>query len=143
MGKRELTLDAKIENLNQVLAFLDRRLDELECSMKAKMQIELALEEIFVNVSSYAYNRVGPASQEPGKVSISVEDTKDPLSVAVTIIDRGIPFNPLTQQDPDVSLPAEDRRVGGLGIYMVKKSMDHVRYEFKDGQNILTFRKDL
>ena len=143
MGRRELTLDAKIENLDRVLAFLDERLDELKCSMKAKLQIELALEEIFVNVASYAYNRNGAASQEPGPVSISVEDTEDPLSVAVTITDRGMPFDPLAQQDPDVSLSAEDRRVGGLGIYMVKKSMDHVRYEFKDGQNILTFRKDL
>ena len=143
MSVKELTLEAKVGKLDRVLAFLDQRLDELECSMKAKMQIELALEEIFVNVSSYAYSRGEEQEDKTGMVSISVEDTEDPRSVAVTITDRGVPFDPLAQEEPDITLSAEERKVGGLGIFMVRKSMDHIRYEFKDGQNILTFRKDL
>ncbi len=143
MGVRELTVEAKTENLSKVLAFLDERLEDLGCTMKAQMQIEMALEEIFVNVASYAYKRDPNAVYPSEMVSIRVEDTEDPRSVAVTLTDCGMPFDPLTQKEPDITLSAQERQIGGLGIFLVKKSMDHVDYEFKDGQNILTFRKDL
>ena len=143
MSLKELTIEAEVENLDKVLLFLGERLDELGCSPRAKMQIEVALEEIFVNVASYAYERADSSGEEPEQVSISVEDSNDPLRVEVTIKDSGIPFDPLAREDPDVTLTAEERAIGGLGIYMVKKSMDHVRYEYRDGRNILTFRKDL
>ncbi|MBQ8305395.1 MAG: ATP-binding protein [Blautia sp.] len=143
MSVRELTIEAKKENLDKVMAFLESRLEELNCTPKAQIQISVAMEEIFVNVASYAYQHLKNIKEGPGMVSIRVEDTEDPRSVAVTFEDSGIPFDPLSRQDPDVSLPAEERGIGGLGIYMVKKSMDHVHYEYKDGKNIMTFRKDL
>ena len=139
---KELTIKASRENFEKVLAFVDERLEELGCTPKAQMQIDIALEEIYVNVSSYAYpDGVNPF--KGGEVTIRVEDTEDPKSVAITLTDRGIPFDPLAKEDPDITLSAEERRVGGLGIFMVKKSMDLMKYEYKDGQNILTFRKDL
>ena len=143
VGVKELTVEAVTENLGRVLDFLNSRLSELGCSPRAKMQIEVALEEIFVNVASYAYAGDSGEGRQRGEVTIRVEDSKEPLSVEVTISDNGIPFDPLARDDPDVTLTAEERRIGGLGIYMVKKSMDHVRYECRDGRNILTFRKDL
>ena len=139
---KELTIKASRENFEKVLAFVDERLEELGCTPKAQMQIDIALEEIYVNVSSYAY-KDGVNPFKSGEVTIRVEDTEDPKSVAITLTDRGIPFDPLAKEDPDITLSAEERRVGGLGIFMVKKSMDLMKYEYKDGQNILTFRKDL
>jgi len=150
---KELTVEADLRNLDSLIGFVEERLEELGCTTKAKMQICIALEEIFVNVVSYAYGegaqgRPGqadaPAQDRPVEiVSIRVEDTDDPRSVAVTIADQGRPFDPLEKADPDVTLSADERKIGGLGIYMVKKSMDHMQYEYRDGQNILTFRKDL
>ena len=143
MGVKELTVIAKKENLTQVLEFVDARLEELSCTMKAQMQIDIAVEEIYINVANYAYKEMTDLGGDPGTVSIRVEDKENPRSVAVTIIDRGIPFDPLAREDPDITLSASERRIGGLGIFMAKKSMDYMHYEFKDGQNILTFRKDL
>lgn len=143
MSRKELTVEASTDNLARVLAFLDERLEELGCSMKAQMQIDIALEEIFVNVAQYAYADLPQQDHAANLVSIQVEDTEDPRSVAITITDRGVPFNPLAKEDPDTTLSAEERRIGGLGIFMAKKSMDHMHYEYRDGQNILTFRKDL
>ena len=140
MSIKELTVEADVKNLDKVLLFLGERLDALGCSPRAKMQIEVALEEIFVNVASYAYEK---SERETDIVSISVENSTEPLRVEVTITDSGIPFDPLAKEDPDVTLTAEQRKIGGLGIYMVKKSMDQVRYEYRDGKNVLTFRKDL
>jgi len=140
MSIKELTVEADVKNLDKVLLFLGERLDALGCSSRAKMQIEVALEEIFVNVASYAYEK---SERETDIVSISVENSTEPLRVEVTITDSGIPFDPLAKEDPDVTLTAEQRKIGGLGIYMVKKSMDQVRYEYRDGKNVLTFRKDL
>ena len=140
MSIKELSVEADVKNLDKVLLFLGERLDALGCSPRAKMQIEVALEEIFVNVASYAYEK---SERETDIVSISVENSTEPLRVEVTITDSGIPFDPLAKEDPDVTLTAEQRKIGGLGIYMVKKSMDQVRYEYRDGKNVLTFRKDL
>ena len=143
MSVRELTVEANKENLGKVMTFLESRLEELGCTPKAQMQISVAMEEIFINVASYAYEHLKEKQSGQGIVSIRVEDTVDPRSVAVTLVDSGIPFDPLAREDPDVTLSAEKRGIGGLGIYMVKKSMDHVHYEYKDGKNIMTFRKDL
>ncbi len=142
----ELTIEADIDKLDEVLDFINARLDNLGCTPKARMQIEIAMEELFVNVAHYAYteNRLYEDGDKPkGMVTIRVDESESPLSVEVTLADSGFPFDPLAREDPDITLSAEDRRIGGLGIYMVKKSMDNVRYEHKDGKNILTFRKDL
>lgn len=141
MSRRELTVEASTDNLARVLAFLDERLEELDCGMKAQMQIDIALEEIFVNVAQYAYAHLAPQDPSEKLVSIQLEDSEDPRSIEITIRDRGIPFDPLAKEDPDTTLSAEERRIGGLGIFMAKKSMDSMHYEYRDGQNILTFRK--
>ena len=135
MSMRELDIEAKTENLDQVLAFVDEELEKYECGMKTQMQIDIAVEEIFVNIAHYAYN---PAV---GKATIRIEVTDG--TVSLTFIDNGVPYDPLAKEDPDITLSAEERQIGGLGIFMVKKSMDDVKYEYKDGSNILTLSKDL
>ena len=133
----ELTLEAKTENLDKVLSFVDEHLEEQECPMKTQMQIDIAVEELFVNIAHYAYN------PEVGPVTIRVEVQKEPLAVTVTFIDHGVPYDPLAKEDPDITLSAEERQIGGLGIFMVKKSMDDIAYEYKDGQNILYIKKKI
>ncbi len=143
MSAINLTIEANTDNLDRVLSFVDHRLEELDCSMKVQMQIDLAIEEVYVNVAQYAYQHLPPEERRKGMVSICVEDLEDPKRVEVTFSDEGIPFDPLAKEDPDVTLNADSRPIGGLGIFMVKKSMDSVEYEYKDGKNILKFRKDL
>lgn len=134
---KELNVEAKDENLQQVLDFVNEQLEAFDCAPQVQFQVEVAVEEIFVNISHYAYNpEVGPAT-------IRAEVSKDPLSVTLTFMDHGKPFDPLVKSDPDVSDVGENDEIGGLGIFMVKKSMDYVDYEYKDGQNILTIKKNL
>ena len=133
----ELTMEATLENIPAVTAFVDQRLEELDCPMKAQMQIDVAIDELFGNIARYAYD------PDTGPATVRVDVDQDPLAVRVTFIDQGKPYDPLAKADPDVTLSAEDRPIGGLGIFMVKKTMDDVRYEYKDGQNILTVEKRL
>ena len=133
----QLTVEAKTENLEEVLGFVDRHLETMDCSPKVSVQIDVAVEELFVNIAHYAY------SPGTGSATIGVEILKDPAAIAITFTDRGKPFDPLAKEDPDITLSAEERQIGGLGIYMVKKSMDEVVYEYKDGQNILRIKKNL
>ena len=133
---KELTLEAKVQSLQQALDFVDDALMTMNCPMKLQMQIDVAVEEIFVNVASYAY---APAT---GPVTIQVEKQADPTGVRITFIDKGVPFDPTAKADPDVTLSAEQRNIGGLGIFMVKKSMDKMLYEYKDNQNILHLVKN-
>lgn len=134
---RELTIDAAVENIEKVTAFVDEQLEMLECPMKAQMQIDIAIDELFGNIAHYAYNpEVGPAT-------VRVEVVEEPLSVVITFIDNGVPYDPLKKDDPDITLSAEEREIGGLGIYMVKKTMDEISYEYNDGQNILKIRKHI
>lgn len=134
---KELELAATTENLNAVLAFVDEELEAVGCSMRSQMQIDIAVEEIFVNIAHYAY------SPEVGKATIRVEVQPEPPTVVLTFLDQGVPYDPLAKADPDVSLSAEERQVGGLGIFMVKKSMDDVQYRYENGRNILTLKKNL
>ena len=134
---KELTINATVENIEQVTAFVDEQLEALGCPMKAQMQIDIAIDELFSNIAHYAYNpEVGPAT-------VRVEVNQDPLAVVVTFIDNGKQYDPLAKEDPDVTLSAEERDIGGLGIYIVKKSMDDISYEYKDGQNILRIKKNI
>lgn len=133
----EMTIAAKVENIPAVTAFVDERLEALDCPLKAQTQIDIAIDELFGNIAHYAYQPgVGPAT-------VRVEVVQDPLSVVITFIDHGVPYDPLSKADPDVTLSAEEREIGGLGIYMVKKTMDAISYEYKDGKNILTLQKRL
>ena len=133
----EITLIAKPENSNAVKAFVFAQIADYECSPRTAMAIELSLDEIFVNIASYAY------ADEAGEVTVQVEVEGDPATLSVTFIDHGVPYNPLEKEDPDLSLSVEERQIGGLGIFLVKKKMDVVEYEFRDGQNILTIKKTL
>ncbi len=133
-GLSELTLDAKTENLEELMSFIAGELDELDFPAKNKKQIEIAVEELFVNIAHYAYT---PFS---GSATVRV-DKREQGQIVITFIDRGMPFNPLNNPEPDITLSAEDRQIGGLGIYMVKQSMDEVAYEYRNGENILTIKK--
>ncbi len=133
----EMKVRASVDNLNQVLAFVDTELEKLECPIRAQMQIDVAVEELFVNIASYAY------APGEGDAVIRVESTSDPKTVSITFLDRGIPYDPLAKPDPDVTLSAAERAIGGLGIFMAKKSMDEMKYAYRDGQNILTIMKKL
>ena len=130
---KELTIPATVENIEKVTEFVNGQLEEINCPIKAKMQIDIAIDELFGNIAHYAYK----------PETVRVEVTEAPISVIVTFIDHGIPYDPLKKDDPDVTLSAEERAIGGLGIFMVKKTMDEITYEYKDGQNILSIRKDL
>ena len=134
---KELTITATVENIETVTNFVNEQLEALDCPMKAQMQIDIAIDELFGNIAHYAYN------PEIGKATVRVEVIEDPLAVTITFIDNGVPYDPLAKADPDTTLSAEDREIGGLGIYMVKKSMDDITYEYKDGQNILTIKKKI
>lgn len=134
---KEMTVPAIVENIEQVTDFVNGQLEEIGCPMKAQMQIDIAIDELFGNIAHYAYN------PETGPATVRVEVTDSPISVIITFIDHGIPYDPLKNEDPDITLSAEDREIGGLGIFMVKKTMDEITYEYKEGQNILRIRKDI
>ncbi len=134
---KELTMNATVENITQVTAFVDEQLEALGCPVKAQVQIDIAIDELFGNIAHYAYN------PEVGVATVRVEVVQEPLSVVITFIDHGIPYDPLAKEEPDTGLSAEEREIGGLGIFMVKKSMDEISYEYKDGKNILRIKKKL
>ena len=134
---KELTIAATVENIETVTDFINEQLESLDCPMKAQMQIDIAIDELFGNIAHYAYN------PEIGQATVRVEVIEEPLSVVITFIDNGVPYDPLAKADPDTTLSADEREIGGLGIYMVKKSMDDITYEYKDGQNILAIKKKL
>lgn len=132
----EMVIEAAVENLPEVIGFIERHLEEAQCGMKAQMQICIAAEEVFVNIANYAY------APDKGNATVRIDVTEEPL-VIITFMDNGVPFDPLKKEDPDISLPASERRIGGLGIFMTKKTMDNVEYEYRDGQNILRLKKNL
>ena len=136
---KELTVDATVENIPVVTTFVEENLEQYDCPPKAQMEIDIAIDELFSNIAQYAYGK--PPAE--GKATVRVEVTENPLAVIITFIDNGKPYDPLAKKDPDVTLPAEEREIGGLGIFMVKKTMDEVNYEFKNGQNILTIKKHI
>lgn len=134
---KELTVEATVESIPVITEFVDEQLEQFDCPMKAQAQIDIAIDELFSNIVHYAYNPgTGPAT-------VRVEVVEEPLSVIITFIDQGVPYNPLAKADPDVTLSAEEREIGGLGIYIVKKNMNEITYEYKDGKNILKIRKEI
>jgi len=132
-GVLSLTVQATDENLDKVLSFVEAKMEEMECSFKQINQVALALEEAYVNVAHYAYTDGGLAS---------IELQQDGNVLTITLIDSGKPFDPLSKDEPDITLDAQDRQIGGLGIFLIKKVMTSVSYERKDNQNILTMVKD-
>ena len=134
---KELTIAATVENIVAVTDFVNEQLEALDCPVKAQMQIDIAIDELFGNIAQYAYD------PEVGNATVRVEVAEEPLAVIITFIDGGVPYDPLKAAAPDIALPAEERQLGGLGIYMVKKTMDEITYEYKDGKNILSIKKKL
>ncbi len=132
---KEITLNAATENLDAVLDFVNAELQAKDFPMKACMQIAIAVEEIFVNIAHYAY------AGDVGKATVKCGISGVPPEAEIVFADSGIPYNPLLKTDPDTTLSAEERDIGGLGILMVKKSMDSVEYNYENGQNILTIKK--
>ena len=131
---KEFTIEAKVNNLGQVTSFVSEQLEQMDCPPAVQMQIELAVDEIFTNISMYAY---APGT---GNVTVKVDSDK-PKMITLIFIDKGVPYDPLKKEDPDTTLPASERQIGGLGIFLVKKTMDDMAYEYRDGQNILTLIK--
>lgn len=131
----ELTIRAQVENLGAVQEYVEQRLESAGCPMKTQMQISLAVEEIFVNIAFYAY------SPGTGDVTVRARISEDPTAAVITFSDRGIPYNPLEKRDPNICLPTAEREIGGLGVFLAKKLMDRLDYEYRDGQNILTMGK--
>lgn len=131
---KELTLPAAAENIEKAVAFVNSQLEAAGCPPKTMIQIDVAIDELFGNIAHYAYGK------DTGDATVRVEVTEEP-AVIITFIDNGIPYNPLKKPDPDVTKDLEEREIGGLGIFMVKKSMDDITYEYKEGQNILRIKK--
>lgn len=131
----ELSVRAEDIKLEEVIRFIQGQLDKAPCSKKIKQQIELAAEEVFVNIAHYAY---GP---EGGKVRIEAGYEEDKTFFYLRFKDSGKAYNPLLKKDPDIAMAAESREIGGLGIYFMKKLMDEVHYQYQDSQNILWMKK--
>lgn len=148
---KEITLPATVESIAKVTELVESELATVSCPMKEQMQIDVAVDELFSNIAFYAYgDKIGDAT-----VKVSTTDARSDgafpscadksqsykSSVEITFIDSGVPYNPLARKDPDTTLSAEERDVGGLGIFIVKKTMDDVSYKYEDGKNILTIKK--
>lgn len=131
----QLIVEATVENLEKVTDFIIESLEERNCKPKIIMQMELVIEELFVNVAHYAYK------PNKGICTVQKELDEDPRAITITFIDSGMPYNPLEHEDPDTSLGVEEREIGGLGIFLVKKNVDEISYEHKDGQNVLRLKK--
>ena len=132
---KELDIAAAAEELDNVIGFVDEQLEAVGCSIDQQMQIELAVEEIFVNIANYAY---APGT---GNAVIKVCIFDEPKAAEITFTDHGVQYDPLAKEDPDIYLPAEEREIGGLGIFLTKKNLDEVAYEYREGKNIFKMKK--
>ena len=123
---KELTVEAIVEQIETVTEFVNAELEKLDCPMKAR---------IVSNIAYYAYG------EKTGTVTVRIEALQEENGVQLMFLDSGFPYDPLTRQDPDISAEIEERKEGGLGIFLVRKTMDDMKYEYKDDQNCLTIRK--
>ena len=130
---KELVVDANTDNLSQVTSFISSFLKENNCPEKTEKQIILAIDEAFTNIANYAYG------DKEGKVEISIQ--KDDNVITIVMRDEGKIFDPLKKDDPDLSLSAEERQIGGLGVFLVKKNLDDVSYSYENNRNVLTMKK--
>ena len=135
----ELTVPADDKQLETVLDFIHKQLPA-DCETDLLYKIDLAAEEIFVNIAHYAYKDKLPEGQA-GTAWITCTMENDTLTMIFK--DNGIPFNPLAKSDPDITLSAQDRSIGGLGIFLTKKYMDSIDYKYENGENILTMKKTI
>lgn len=133
---KEITLPAKVENVEKVTAFVDEYLESVDFPMKAQLQIDIAIDELFSNIAYYAYD-----DSDIGEVTVKIGKMEHPDRIELSFTDSGKEYNPLEKEDPNVALSAEERGIGGLGIFIVKKSMDDVLYDYVDGKNVITIIK--
>ena len=134
---KEKVFSASKDALSEVMAFTEECLESFDCPMKSSMAICVAVEEIFVNIASYAYG------DGIGEASLCFDFDKNERLMTLVVTDEGVPFNPLEKDEPDITLSAADREIGGLGIFITKKTMDTVSYKNENGKNILTMTKKL
>lgn len=134
---KEKTWEARKENIPEVTDFIDRELEALDCSMKTQAQIDMAVDEVFVNIAMYAY------ASGTGNAAVRFEANPETRVVSITFRDQGMPFNPLEQPEPDITAGIEERPIGGLGIFLVRKTMDDISYVRENGFNVLTIRKKI
>ena len=134
---KEKVFSARKDALSEVMAFTEECLESFDCPMKSSMAICVAVEEIFVNIASYAYGK------GTGEASLSFSFDEAERLMTLEVKDEGVPFNPLERDEPDITLSAADREIGGLGIFITKKTMDTVAYRFENGKNILTMTKKI
>lgn len=141
--KAEITLSAQDKNLDEVQSFILNSIEKenITISPKLSMQLELAIEEIFVNIAHYSGSET--ATIKCLITNCEKKDDSATKKITISFYDSGTPFNPLEKEDPDISLSMEERAIGGLGIFLTKKYMDKVSYEYKNKQNILTLEKKL
>lgn len=132
---KKMEISALSENTYKVIDFIDNELSEYGCDIKTAMQIELVVEEVFVNIANYAY------APKTGNAEIAVEVSENPKKIIIEFRDSGKQYNPLETQEADVTLPPEKRKIGGLGIFLIKKNIDNIYYQYKNSQNILTLEK--
>ena len=132
---KELTVEATTSNVERVTDFVDEQLEQIDCPMPMMVKINVAIDEVFSNIVNYAYN------PESGNATITVDVSKERPGVIISFIDSGREFNPLESTEPDLSVPVDERPIGGLGIFMVRKMMDEVSYERIDNTNVLRITK--
>lgn len=132
-----ITCPAEIGNIERITESINEQLEAAGCSIKAKMQIDVAIDELASNVAYYAY------TPNTGNITVDYEFLSDTGTAKLSFIDEGKPYNPLIKEDPDVTAELEDRRIGGLGIFMVKKTMDNMEYIYENGRNIVTIFKKI
>ena len=133
--EKTLNIEATKDNLYKVMEFVDEFLEEKNCLPKAQTQIDLSVEEIFVNIANYAY--------KDSKGDCEIIQSYNNGEFTITFKDSGVPFDPLAKADPDNTLSADDRQIGGLGVFLVKKNMDEVTYKYEENKNILTLKKKI
>ena len=128
---------AKTDVFPDVYEFVEQTLEGYGCPMKVQMSACVAIEEIFVNIAHYAYG------DDDGDVNLSISFDENCREITFRMADKGVPFDPLKKEDPDITLSVDERDIGGLGIFMTKKIMDTVFYAYENGENILTMIKKI
>lgn len=128
----EISLKPCLDNLDQVTDFIDNLLSEGEVPNKLIFKVNMVIDEIYSNIARYS-------GATEAKVGCNVSENK----VILRFIDNGSPYDPTVKEDPDTTLSADERDIGGLGIFMVKKIMDEISYEYKNGRNILILEKSI
>ena len=131
------TFKAKTESLSDVLGFVEQTLESYECPMKTQTAVCVAIEEVFVNVAHYAYG------EGEGDMTLGIGFDAENREITFKMVDKGVPFDPLKKPDPDITLSAEEREIGGLGIFIAKKTMDSISYAYENEQNVLTMIKKI